>query len=406
MKFKTDIIAYPFYAFMFSLNFESMDFLGLGIDFLMTKITILLLLCMAFLIPDKMFSVKRVKYFLFPIVLFLILLTAISFLHRHGSTVSFIDVPFILNILIFIIVLNIGFESDEIIYKGLLSFALGATIIAVLGILNIQIEEQLEGRYTVFGSNANELGIRAALSIVIFLFLYFKKGFSTLIEKPVLLILCPLMLHSILSTGSRTAFLVLFTGLLILYKPQKGMSVAAKGVLFYAMMGILVVVWVVFLRESLVVIRLFDTVNSSDLSGRDFLWAKVFLIIVENPLFGVGKTGYAMEISALLNQNKDGIASPHNVFVETLAYTGIVGLSILLLFLFRVIKAIVRTFRKDKNRYPLAFFMPILATLLSGQLFHPKVYWVLIAVIIVLSRKSLDESKEETMARLDEVQTT
>ena len=77
-----------------------------------------------------------------------------------------------------------------------------------------------------------------------------------------------------------------------------------------------------------------------------------------------------------------GIASPHNVFIEATCYTGIVGLTIFIVFLSRIILNAINRRRFLNELLPIAIMVgPILGLLLSGQIFEQKLIWCLFAYI-------------------------
>ena len=394
MQFKATNIEYPFYAFIFSLNFESMDLLGLGIDFLATKLTLSFLLLVSFTKPFIYYSVNGLKKILLPLAIYFAVFTVVSYLNRNGSYPSFIDTAFVLNILLYMIAINMFRISKDMVLKGLFVFILSSSFIGFLTLIGFQLVEALEGRLTVFGSNANELGIKAGFAILVLVHLLMTERKDIYKSKPLCYVCFALLLSLLLSTGSRTGLLVLILGLFSVFKFSKHWSVAKKGIIVYILILALGFFWIFIFKDSLVVSRLFDTIEKGDLSSRDLIWATIFFIVQENWLYGVGLTGYSLEVSRI-SAFEGNIASPHNVFLEVLSYTGLIGLGVFLVFYLRHLVFSVKTYFKEKQVLPLLCMIPLMATTLSGQLFHQKFYWVLLAVIVGHYLSLGSQQKEE-----------
>jgi O-antigen ligase len=91
---------------------------------------------------------------------------------------------------------------------------------------------------------------------------------------------------------------------------------------------------------------------------------------VNNYTFGVGVTGYDKLI---------GEQSPHNVLIEVLCYSGIIGLSIFIFFLYKIGQSSYRILKSESNILPLVFFVNSLGLVLTGQIFAQKIIWLIFA---------------------------
>src|SRR5690606_36113958 len=80
------------------------------------------------------------------------------------------------------------------------------------------------------------------------------------------------------------------------------------------------------MRSNVLGTRLSRTIQEGNLAGREEIWYSILPLLKENWIFGVGRTGYIEYITELFGR----IKSPHNVIIEVLAYSGVIGL---LLFL-------------------------------------------------------------------------
>ena len=132
-----------------------------------------------------------------------------------------------------------------------------------------------------------------------------------------LLIPIIIMINLMAETGSRVGFISLALAFIVgilFYKAKNNWNklfvIIAGSLLFSFFLTII-------LKSEMLVLRLVKTVVDSDLAGRDEVWVEIINIVQNNLIFGIGQTGYFSIF---------GIASPHNVFLEVLIYTGIIGL--------------------------------------------------------------------------------
>jgi len=113
---------YSIYFFIFTLNFAQMNLFNLGIDFLATKISISLFFIVSLLNYKSSYSLKYFSVYLKPILLYIILLTIISYLNSSYTSNNFIDFQLFTNILIFLILLNYSRTNNKLLLKGLFVF--------------------------------------------------------------------------------------------------------------------------------------------------------------------------------------------------------------------------------------------------------------------------------------------
>jgi O-antigen ligase len=124
---------------------------------------------------------------------------------------------------------------------------------------------------------------------------------------------------------------------------------------------------------------------SGDSSGRGELYQQGIKIFSENPIFG-GRILYF-----------DGMY-PHNIFLEILMATGIVGL-ILYLYFFKDCVNFMFRLKEYSITNPHTVWVPILwlqyfiLSLFSYNLHSSSEVWYLTAMILVLNKKTITEIK-------------
>lgn len=396
MKINSSIQKYAILLFVFSINFENIDLFNLGVNFLATKLTICLLLLTSILNARSLYSFKYYKTYIYPLVTYFVLLTVISFINRTGTVPSF-DMALFLNILIFIILINYSSRQPDILLKGLVVFAISTFISAIAASIGLGVTEAsaaLEGRTAVFGMNHNMLGLNAVISLFIIISVVVEKKLIKGQSRYLLLLFLPFILNLMVETGSRVALISFFLGIAVAIFFKKPYITLKKVMLVIGAVFVFALLWQVYLKNTLVAERLFNSIKEGDLSGRDLIWIPVSDIISNNYLWGVGKTGYARDIAGYMYlftitpENITGVMSPHNVFIEVVCYTGILGLSFFLIFFYRVSRNAIKRIHLFGEYLPITLIIPILGLMLSGQIFDQKIVWVLLAYIATVSPAS------------------
>jgi len=257
------------------------------------------------------------------------------------------------------------------------SFAIGSICLALLYHAGIGVEYD-GGRVSLFGDNENIIGIRMAISSVIIGLIVIQNQFTLSKFRFIFLAAIPVMLKLMAETGSRVAlfsFVLMFVTGTLLFKTKKSWY----KIIILAVGAIAFIYIIQYLLQSEILLqRILLTRSESDLAGRDNIWQKLIPLIKENPVFGVGITGYEEFARSKLSQN----TSPHNVIIEILCYSGIIGLIFYSFFIFRVTKQALSVLRTKKIIMPLLLLVPVAGIILSGQILNVKIGWLIFAYII------------------------
>ena len=362
------------YFLFFSINFEVWDPLGTHGSFSLSKLAGYFYFFTIITELPSFFRTSSIKKFLTPLLAFFILLSIVNFININATSSVFIDVSIFQNIILFIILINHERKFPGTLEKGLFYFALGSFLLALLFQLGIGVNYD-HGRVTIFGDNQNIIAIKECTSIIILL--AFLRNRNPVFKKKqyFVLLFIPLMFSLMIQTGSRSAFitfcLMIFSGVLLMKGPKRYSKI------FIFFLGVILgfVIWYYLPTSGVLYSRLKLTEQSHDLGGRAGIWEIVLPFIKNNPLFGRGESGYISYIT----RSTGNYISPHNVILEVLSYTGIVGLSLYILFLSRIFLISLKKYRKDGSLLRLLLIIPILSQLLSGQLLNVKLGYVIFA---------------------------
>lgn len=326
---------------------------------------------------QKFVRIDFVGYYVFPLVLFFFWLTLIGLVNINEINSSFFDFSLFLNILLFWIMINHGRKDYLVLEKGMLSFALGSVAITIIFVLGLGSAYQ-GGRLWMFGDDPNALASRTLMGMMILVLAVTQNRLNLGRYRFLLLLPIPVMLKLLFETGSRFGFIVFVLSLgagILMYKSKE----AWKKLLIYFLGIVSMLISFFILTKSVTMIeRLLSTVQSGDTSGRSDIWQLILPIVMENPIFGYGRTGYILESTIIFGKE----TSPHNVLLEVLCYTGIVGLIIYLVFLYRIGIASLTSYRTHHLLLPILLLIPVAGMILSIQILTLKIGWVIFAYIV------------------------
>lgn len=364
--------------FFFSINFEMWDPLDTGGYFSISKLTGFLYLVS--MIPAIIHFRTPPEYMplLRSIGLFYLLLTVVSFAHIQVDYTGFIDKTILQNIIILWIMINHESVDHHVLEKGMVGFAAGGILLAVLYHLGIGLDyDPVSYRTSIFGDNANNVGMRMSITAIIILATVFQNRLKTGKLRMLLLAGVPLVFSTMIGTGSRVAFLAFLLSYFtfaFLYRSDRKWD---KPVMVIAGLLFMVYIFIYLQNHEVIIERLLQTVEDGDLSERDVIWKRILPIWLENPFFGVGVTGYDHIVWSASGR----YISPHNVIIEILCLTGIAGLLLYMTFFVQIARVSYRMYRRFSLLQPALLLIPVLGLLLSVQLLQVKIGWCIYAYI-------------------------
>ena len=362
------------YIYFFSLNFEVFNLFGLSSTAFITGVVYFI---SVFPEITSFSNISQIKKFLQPIIIFWILLTIISIININSYSGSFFDSSLLLNIILFLIIINHERKDSGVILKAIFSFALGTAVLTLLYNLGIGIEID-GGRISIFGDNENIIGIRLSISIIVFFYIILEDPFSFGFWRFLLFIPIPDMLMFMFATGSRLAFISFaleFVVGVIFYQTKKRWY---KIILLILAIGASAYFFQLMKQSEILINRLLLTRETGDLAGRDIIWLELMPLIKANFIWGVGETGYKAFTYRIFGGDK----SPHNVILEVLSYTGIIGLVLYLNFIAKATLQSWKTFKINNYLLPLLLMIPVFGVIVGGQALNVKIVWAILAFAV------------------------
>lgn len=342
-------------------------------------------------IPVALYRYRR--YVWLPIVFFA-LLCVMNIFYATEHSVPMVPIPMLSCIVMFIFMLLHSIYDSQALSWGLYGSMFGAIILSILFMLGIGVYVEVgvameEGqRMSMFGQNQNGLGFMMARSISVTLMLViFYDQLNLKTFRFVSFVPMIFMGSLLLAAASRAAFVALILSLLVIILLHKTQNRFSRLLLFIVgICGVWYGLHTMAESGSLLFERLMSTVEDGHTSGRTDIWRALLPRLVEHPILGVGQTGYA-EVSqrALAGMYSAGF-SPHNVLIEVFAYTGLVGLFIMLLFWSRIGVAAWNSYKHNNNLVPILLLIPILLAIMTGQVLASKMAWLSYAYIITMAQ--------------------
>jgi O-antigen ligase len=268
---------------------------------------------------------------------------------------------------------------------GLWALGLGCSLCALFHIAGVGVAEVANdptGRSSVFGLNANELGVTYATAVIALLGLWMLQS-GALIQRLIPFPLIATIGLAMAKTGSRSAVLILAMGVLVLLFLGKSGGSRTRRFASLLMIGALLAV---ILWEVPTVMERFKEINPQNI-GQDNPRARMAPVLWEmflrSPIYGLGPDDYEFELTRrampyLIQMQK--LIAAHNLALLLLVETGIIGL---LLFSFGLKAALLAAWKarfRPCGSLPLALLLPlIIGGITVCNPSHYLVFWVAVA---------------------------
>lgn len=377
MQFLNKLQIYTLYFFFFSINFEMLRPIVDNESFSASKVTGILYFLMVIPQYKLFFKTENIKRFLIPLFLYIGLETFMNLINLNAVSNEIIHTSLLLNIIFFWFMINHERKEHLVLEKGMLSFAFGAIALSLFYVIGIGVNYEA-GRLAMFGDDQNIIGFRTSIGIIVLVLTVLQNRLKLGWSRYLFLIPIPLMLKLISETGSRGAMLTFMTACLVGIIMFKTTSVWKKTAIMITGFLFLIIVGLVLLESETMVNRLKKTNETGDTAGRTEIWQNIIQIIKDHPVFGIGRSGYTYESSMIYGEE----VSPHNVILELLCYTGIVGLLIYLYFLYQIGISSYNFYQKTAFLLPLLLMVPIFGIIMSIQILTKKLGWIVYAYIV------------------------
>jgi len=360
-----------FFSFILALG-NLVDLFGAGI------LEILAIIVGFLIIIERKNQKNILKYGkqAFPLFIILVILFFANVFYGYtGIDDQFLNLKFLLAIVIYIL-LSAFFENDK---KGmllsLLLFSIGTAILSILYFFDL-LQGGLElrkDRLIFLGENPNSLSIRISLGVFLLIWMSLKNIFNSIFKRILLLIPVPFMIALIVASGSKGSFVLCILSVLMLIFISKNISKKYKYI-FISFLFIFLVFSLDFLLKS----NLYERFAESELTtGRLDIWKEAMDIFYSNP-FGVGENGYKQEIKFRIGESLD----THNVFIYLLVTGGLISLVLFIYFYLKILQKSIISYKISREPVFIIIWISMFIIMSkTGGVLTYLIMWYFLAVI-------------------------
>lgn len=212
------------------------------------------------------------------------------------------------------------------------------------------------------------------------------------IKKLLMALVCLVIFVGVIYTGTRSAWVgVIFAVLtLIMFHPK--LSLTKKKIC----LALFILAFIVALL-TLFQLGLTDALTKRSLSFRPEIWSEVMANMNGSALF----FGHGLASNAAVEHLQYVFDHPHSIYLSTLFYGGIIGLSLFLTLSFWVLKNLIQNIQNPSSIYALALLVfGLVSLLVDGNRLVRKIdfIWLLIWLPIALSFIRSPASAIDTVA--------
>lgn len=371
------ILYFFVYLIYFSTPFESVAIIP-GVS--VVKLVTVFFLLAALLYYQKIYIPRNNFLILFFIYTIYTILSTIWSIDRI-TTLQYSLIT-ILPSFIVILFLYPSIQNKAHIEKIFKAYAWGSTIVALIALYMFATGFRFavstdNARLTVLGQDQNELSFLLSFGVVsiIYLLRFTRQKRKT---QLLLLLMATVLAFVILTTGSRTGFVILVTITLFLT-----LMFTKKGTIFF-LAPLVIGVAVLFFNylPEYISDRLSQTteqIENKNLTGRVVVWSMGLNAFEKENSYLLG-TGFKT-FNPLMIKYYQWDKSPHNTYLSTFIELGIVGLLIYLSMIFYLFRKVYSLYIKESVFYFLLLVPLLLAMLTLGL--ESRRWLFLIGVLII-----------------------
>jgi O-antigen ligase len=266
---------------------------------------------------------------------------------------------------------------DRTVMRGvLITLAFAVTVRAGLQVLGIGATAHTVwtggDRITAFGQNANLSAIIMSVGALILLNLRPK-----ILTWPIV----PIIGLAIIQTGSRGGLMCLVLGLLV-WAIGSGRTVAARLRGVVAGLMVLAVLAIGVWRSDMLRTRLLASAEQGSLAGREFIYPAAISMISERPVLGWGPIGNQFEIAARIGEEKKDRRDAHNLVLDLMSSTGLLGTIPFLIGYVLCWRSAWRARRGPYGILPLALMAVTFMGSMSGTWIAGKILWLTLSIAV------------------------
>lgn len=238
-------------------------------------------------------------------------------------------------------------------------------------------------RVSALGQNANSAAMILAAGLIALIGLaYGRRGSRSLLILSGFL--GALLGFAVLETGSRGGLASLVGGVLVFALAAHTLRARLRNAAIAALAIALLIFGI--LRLPVMKNRLVDSMKTGNMAGREQLYPALWTMFLEKPALGWGPVANTYELAQRIGERERPLRAAHNIVLELLTATGVVGAIPFLVGAWLCARAAWRSRRGSHGVLPLALFCSVLISNMSGDWIAAKLIWIILAYAFASER--------------------
>jgi len=363
------VVRWAFYAFVFSLPFEYPD-RSFAVE--ITTLTGCVFLLATIVQPRACFGERPWAFWWFVAYLWVVGVTFTLTGGENADAVGKSALRFLQQLLILLAAYNV-MRRERIRTTTLLLLVAACLVLALLqlsgafGAPMAEVEDaanQLH-RITVLGQNPNRTANMLSLGVLALIGLHYGRQTSVRRARFLMWPVVTVLVLAILQSGSRGAIVALGAALCTFAAGGQTLRARVRNALM-TLFALVTFVWVSY--ESPLLRERFDKAETGNLAGREEIFPAAFEMFQERPLLGWGPMLNKHELATRLQPPPpDGVRDTHNLVLELLTATGLLGSVPFFVGLGLCVWSAWHARRGSQGILPLAMMAALLAANMSGN---------------------------------------
>lgn len=367
------ILRWLFYAFVFTIPFETAGVGEGGTAFTITKLIGYFLVLASFLQPRLCYRQPSLAFWCFVGYLWVCLCLALLGEPKYIASIWFRLFTLLQMAVFFWISYNL-LRRDTLARAALVTFVSSCLLLALLQSLGITVATKGE-RISALGDNPNAIGSILALGLLAGLGLAYGQQKSSVKARLLAIPICAVVGYEMVRTGSRGAFVALAAGILLYILHHGTVRVKIRNACVVVFV-LCVLVWNSYTWETARE-RWKRTFEYGSMAGRERIYPTAWSMFLEKPLQGWGPVHNMVELGGRVHFGRP--RDTHNLFLHVLTETGILGAVPYFMGIWLCWRAAWRARTSVHGVLPLALLLCVLFINLSLTWHHRKLHWLVLA---------------------------
>lgn len=271
-------------------------------------------------------------------------------------------------------------RDQRIATRAMMVLVAACTVRAALPLLGLARTTSLVWtggeRVSALGQNANSAAMILAAGMVALIGLAYGHRNTS---RPRLIftgVLGMLLGFAILETGSRGGLAAALGGMLVFALAADNLRTRVRN----AMIGALAICLLILgtLHLPMMKNRLEDSMKTGNLAGRELLYPALWTMFLEKPLLGWGPATNTYEVALRIGERERPLRAAHNIVLELLTATGLVGAVPFLVGAWLCLRNAWRARRGIYGVLPLALLCSVIISNMSGDWIASKLIWLVL----------------------------